>query len=201
MKFFSDAVNEEIFVKICELNWDKTIGLDFVQQEDSFGSLADYDKIVDRVLAKYPKLDYKKVYHAGETKNHLTHNIDVAIQAGSVRIGHGINILQRPEFLPHCKNICFEKNPLSNLVLGYNQDTRESSAPILLGLGFAVSINPDDPGKFGVEDTTVDYFISAISYNWTLRHLKLIAYHSINHAICSEAVKSKLIFSFEKKWN
>lgn len=130
-------------------------------------------------------MDYKKVYHAGETKNHRTHNLDVAVKAGSVRIGHGFNILQRIEFLPHCRNICFEKNPLSNVVLGYNADAREASAPILLGLGYAVTINPDDPGKFGVEDSTVDYFLSAISYNWTLRHLKLVAYHSINHAICN----------------
>ena len=69
-------------------------------------------------------------------------------------------------------------------MLGYHNDIREGAAPILLGLGYAVSISPDDPGKFSVEDTTVDYFISAISYNWTLRHLKLIAYHSINHAVC-----------------
>jgi len=75
---------------------------------------------------------------------------------------------------------------LSNLILGYKKDTRESSAPILLGLGIPVSISPDDPGKFGVEDTTFDYFLALMSYNWTLKHLKLIAYHSINHAICTE---------------
>lgn len=81
--------------------------MDYVQQEDLFGSLEDYDKIIDKVLSKYPDLDYKKVYHAGETKDHLTHNIDIAVKAGSVRIGHGLNILQRMEFLPHCKHICF----------------------------------------------------------------------------------------------
>jgi adenosine deaminase len=87
------------------------------------------------------------------------------------------------------------------LVLGYNNDAREASAPILLGLGYAVSINPDDPGKFGVEDCTVDYFLAAISYNWTLRNLKLIAFHSINHAICDEHTRTCLLHSFNKKWN
>lgn len=201
LKFFSPQQNEELFVKICELNWDKTIGLDFVQQEDMFGPLEDYDPIVDRVLARYPHLDYKKVYHAGETKDHRTSNLEAAVKAGSVRIGHGLNVLQRIEFLPHCRNICFEKNPLSNLVLGYNSDAREASAPILLGLGYAVTINPDDPGKFGVEDSTVDYFLAAISYNWTLRHLKLIAYHSINHAICDERTRTAALHSFESRWN
>ena len=65
LKAFSPEQNEEIFTKVCELNWDKTIGLDFVQQEDMFGSQTEYDPIVDKVLAKYPHLNYKKVYHAG----------------------------------------------------------------------------------------------------------------------------------------
>lgn len=68
-----------------------------------------------------------------------------------------------------------------------------STAPLLLGLGYAVSISSDDPGKFGYEDTTVDYFASSVSFNWTLRHLKLIAYHSINHAIVTEGEKIKLL--------
>lgn len=103
--------------------------------------------------------------------------------------------------MPHCKNICFEKNPISNLLLGYKSDLREASAPILLSLGYPVSISPDDPGKFGYEDTTLDYIVCALSYNWSLRHLKLIGYHSINHAICDEPMKSNLIKSFEISWD
>ena len=38
LKVFTPQQNEEMFTKVCELNWDKTIGLDFVQQEDMFGS-------------------------------------------------------------------------------------------------------------------------------------------------------------------
>lgn len=65
LKVLSAELNEGIFEKICQLNWDKTIGLDFVQQEDLFGSLEEYDPIIDKVLARHPHLDYKKVYHAG----------------------------------------------------------------------------------------------------------------------------------------
>jgi len=63
-------------------------------------------------------------------------------------------------------------------------------------LGYPVSISPDDPGKFGFEDTSVDYFSAAVAFNWTLRHLKLIGYHSINHAVCEEDVRSRLISSY-----
>jgi len=76
-----------------------------------------------------------------------------------------------------------------------------STAPILLGLGYPVSISPDDPGKFGYEDTTVDYFASSVSFNWTLKHLKLIAIHSINHSICTEGARLKLLKSFNEKWS
>ena len=39
LKVFSAEQNEALFTTICDLNWDKTIGLDFVQEEDLFGSL------------------------------------------------------------------------------------------------------------------------------------------------------------------
>ena len=58
-----------------------------------------YDPIVEKVLAKYPECKYKKVYHAGETKHPDNNNIELSLQMGSVRIGHGINILLKPELL------------------------------------------------------------------------------------------------------
>ncbi len=80
-------------------------------------------------------------------------------------------------------------------------DIRMSPAPILLGLGYPVSISSDDPGKFGYEDTTVDYYAAAICFNWTLKHLKLVAIHSINHAIVTEGQRIKIISNFNKHWD
>jgi adenosine deaminase len=150
----------------------------------------------------FPELNYKKCYHAGDTRDHLNNNIEIAVRGGSVRIGHGLNIIQRIEFLPHCSNVCFELNPISNLITAASArlDLRLSSAPILLGLGYPVSISPDDPGKFGYEDTTVDFFASAVSFNWTLKHLKLVAIHSINHSICTEGARLKLLRAFTERW-
>lgn len=104
-----------------------------------------------------------------------------------MRIGHGFNILHHPHLIQVAKEkgVCFEKSPISNICLGYVKDPRAGSAQILLGLGLPVTINPDDPGKFGLEDCTMDYFVTFVSTNWDLRHLKLVAIHSINHAICS----------------
>lgn len=79
LKSNSEEVNEALFTRICELNWSKTIGFDFVQEEDLYGGLDVYDKIVDKVLKKFPNCHYKKIYHAGETNDHLSHNIDIAV--------------------------------------------------------------------------------------------------------------------------
>lgn len=72
---------------------------------------------------------------------------------------------------------------------------------MLMSLGYALTINPDDPGKFGYEDTTADYFSAFMSFKWTLKELKLLGIHSINHAICSEEEKTKLLESFNQRWN
>lgn len=71
-------------------------------------------------------------------------------------------------------------------MLTYCNDPRQGTCPLLQGLGIPVTVNPDDPGKFGYEDSTIDYFIAYMSYNWTLRNFKLTALHSITHSICSE---------------
>lgn len=94
-KSLSEEDHEAALTRICELNWPRVFGLDFIQEEDLYGGLAKYDRIVDRVLARYPNARLSKVYHAGETNNHLSRNIEEAVLAGSVRIGHGLNILQR----------------------------------------------------------------------------------------------------------
>lgn len=58
-----------------------------------------------------------------------------------------------------------------------------------MSLGVPISINPDDPGKFGYEDSTLDFFMSMISFNWSLKDLKLIGIYSIKFAVCSEKEK------------
>lgn len=103
--------------------------------------------------------------------------------------------------MKHCKDVCFEISHISNILTGLRDDTRISSAPVLMSLGYALTINPDDPGKFGYEDSTVDYFSSLISFNWGLKELKLLGIHSINHAICSEEERRRLLESFNQRWD
>jgi len=44
-------------------------------EEDIYGNLSRYNKLVDEVAAKYPDVRLWKCYHAGETKNPNSTNI------------------------------------------------------------------------------------------------------------------------------
>lgn len=47
------------------------------------------------MIKKWAHLNLKKVYHAGETKDHLNSNVELSVRSGCVRIGHGLNIVKR----------------------------------------------------------------------------------------------------------
>lgn len=130
----------------------------------------------------------------------LNNNVELAIKAGSARIGHGTNIVQRLEFLTECRKVCFECCPVSGCLTGTRHDIRIVQAPMLMSLGVPISINPDDPGKFGYEDSTLDFFISMLAFNWSLKDLKLVGIYSIKHAICEKEEKDKLLKCFNNKW-
>lgn len=103
LKALPPEVNEEMLTNVLQYRWPRTIGIDFVQQEDPYGDQKPYDDVANKVLAKFPDLDIKKVYHVGETKDHKNNNIQIAINAGTARIGHGINVFQHPHLLYVCK--------------------------------------------------------------------------------------------------
>lgn len=134
----------------------------------------------------------KKIYHAGETNDHKNTNVVYAIKANSYRIGHGINIIQHPDYLTDLKNslkTCFEMCPVSNVFLGYLNDFRKSIGPLLHSLKIAITLNCDDPGTFGYQDCTLDYYMAAISYNWGLEDLKQIGLNSIRYAVVDEETR------------
>ena len=74
---------------------------------------------------------------------------------------------------------------MSNIIFKYSFDTRFDATAFIFSVGVPISISPDDPGKFGYEDTTCDIFLAAVSYNWRLRHFKVIGLHSITYSLCN----------------
>ena len=65
LKFRPLEETEAKLTTVLEHKWEKTVGIDFAQQEDPSGSLKRYDEVADKVLAKFPYQEIRKVYHAG----------------------------------------------------------------------------------------------------------------------------------------
>lgn len=58
-------------------------------------------------------------------------------------------------------------------------DLRLSVCSILLGLGIPVSVGWDYGGILGLSDGNLDLMVTILSYNWSLKHLKLVFLNSI----------------------
>lgn len=81
------------------------------------------------------------------------------------RIGHGINLIHHAYLMDYIKQdkICIEVNPLSNQILRYISDLRLHPAKTFLNYGIKICINPDDPGFFGINGITYDFYILTLA--------------------------------------
>jgi len=113
-------------------------------------------------------------YHAGETRyfpnhpvddnyistNYINDNVLHAILLPNVkRIGHGISAIKNELILEimRKKNIALEFSPISNQDLFYYKLEKNPIMP-MIKLNFPITINSDDPGFFGYEGVTMDWF-------------------------------------------
>lgn len=63
-----------------------------------------------------------------------------------------------------------------------------------------IVIAGDDPGSFGYNELTVDYYLSFMAWDLNLFDLKEIANNSIKYSLASNAVKSIGYLKFSKVW-
>jgi hypothetical protein len=52
----------------------------------------------------------------------------------------------------------------------------------------------------GFEDTLYDLFLAGISYNWTLKHMKLMIIHSISYSCTTKGAKTLMQSAFQQRW-
>jgi len=75
---------------------------------------------------------------------------------------------------------------LSNQILKYTIDLRNHPARTFLNYGIKMTINPDDPGFFGIIGVNYDYFMLAIAQEFDLKDFKLCTKNSIVTSICDK---------------
>ncbi len=89
--------------------------------------------------------------HAGEAPP--GDDLDLALDWGLHRIGHGVMAGKRPGLLERIRErgVTIETNPTSNLRTGAVQSLTEHPAKFWRRAGIPLAISTDDPGLFGIE--------------------------------------------------
>ncbi|MGB3849031.1 MAG: hypothetical protein WA958_03630 [Tunicatimonas sp.] len=147
-------------------------------------------------------IDLPLFLHDGES-DWASENLYDAVTLGSRRIGHGFNLFLFPSLQEAVRerDIAIELNPLSNQILGYVGDLRVHPARAWLQRGIPCTISPDDPGVFGYEGVTPDYWAIFLAWELDLRAIKQLLINSISYSALSEAEKQTAMQHWQGRWN
>lgn len=101
------------------------------------------------------------------------------------------------------KGIAVEVCPISNQVLGLVEDMRNHPAASLFASGSPVVVSNDDPGLWGAQGLTYDFyeaFMGIMSANSDLRSLKKLAMNSLIYSSMSKKEKQDALKQWQVKW-
>ncbi|RMZ99767.1 adenosine deaminase CECR1, partial [Brachionus plicatilis] len=129
-------------------------------------------------------------------------NIYDSIILRTSRVGHGIGLIKHPELYQYLieRGIAIEACPASNQILGYVSDLRNHPAINFFRSGIPIVLAGDDPGSFGYNDLTVDYYLAYMAWGLDLYDLKIIANNSIKYSSIPHELKKIGYEKFEKEW-
>ncbi|XP_026490761.2 adenosine deaminase 2-like [Vanessa tameamea] len=194
----------EIARRIKEELPDMFAGFDLVGQEDLGKPLVDF----------YPALteakdDINFYFHGGETNwfgSSTDENLADAILLGSKRIGHGYALIKHPSLLAavKAKDIALEVNVISNVVLSLVSDVRNHPLASYLAFGMPVVLSSDDPGAWGADPLSHDFYISFVgiaSKRANLRMLKQLVINSIKYSALNASEKLEAFKKLFKEWD
>lgn len=140
--------------------------------------------------------------HAGESCSIYNKNISEIPLADNKRIGHALNLIYFPELMEKVKQHqnLIEVNPISNQILGYVSDLRNHPARVLLANNVNLSINSDDPGVFGYDGLSYDFWMAYLNWDLTVKDLKKLVFNSIDYSTLTKTEKAKARKHLEKEW-
>src|SRR5262249_5108751 len=141
-------------------------------------------------------------FHDGESDWPSDRNLYDAFLLGSRRIGHGFNLFRFPtlQTLFHRDRIAVEVCPISNQQLRYVSDLRTHPAYGFLTRGIPCVLSNDDPGIFGNDGLSFDFWEAVMAWKLGLRDLKQFAFNSLSYSGMSEAEKANALSEWKTAW-
>jgi len=122
---------------------------------------------------------------------------------GTRRIGHGAALIKHPYLLEVIRqmNIAVEICMVSNQILGFNADLRNHQGLHFYRSGIPIVLSPDDPGTFGYDNLTVDWYEAFMGWGLSLADLKAIAINSLNYSAMTATEKTEAMNRWQILWN
>ncbi len=184
---------------------DFVLGYDLVGEEDDGSPMSLYFSLLLEVslFPAYYGINMPLYLHEGETLWHDASNIRGAYLLQARRVGHGLNLfcfphLQR-EFI--LRRVPLEVCPVSNQALRYVGDLRLHPANRYLREGVTCVVSSDDPGVFGNDGLSYDFWEALLAWDLDLADLKRLALNSMEYSAMTKAEKRGARTRWEKKWD
>jgi adenosine deaminase CECR1 len=180
------------------------VGYDLVGEEDSGNKTLYYFKVLLAAVYLYLQSHVTIPFylHDGESNWRDSSNVRYAFLLHTRRIGHGLNLYLFPRLEQYYikRRIPLEVCPISNQVLRYVSDLRLHPANVYLRKGVTCVISSDDPGVFGYEGLSYDFWEAFMAWELELIDLKQLAINSIEFSAMSRPEKRIARQRWENEW-
>jgi len=190
---------------------DWVVGYDLVDEEDRYNSLYYYLNDffnISLYIEENGDLPLPYFFHAGESSwnsetGEASYNLYDAILLNTTRIGHGFALKDFPLLMKMVKErpIPIEICPISNQMLRYLEDIRDHPAVAFLNSGLQITISPDDPGIYGYQGVSYDYYELFMSWGLDLTGLKVLSQNGIKYSALPESSKQSMLKEWQLMWD
>jgi adenosine deaminase CECR1 len=85
--------------------------------------------------------------------------------------------------------------------LGYVSDLRNHPARILIANGVPCSINSDDPGVYGYNGLSYDFWLAFMDWDLDLGKIKKLILNSIVYSSLAEEEKKRAMVHLNNEWD
>ncbi|MCE9544186.1 MAG: hypothetical protein K8T25_01490 [Planctomycetia bacterium] len=181
------------------------LGFDLVGEEDAGHTtvffLPDWVRLKTYLAQQKTTLPF--YFHDGESDWPSDENLYDAMLLGTRRIGHGFNLFHFPALEASLKRhgVAVEVCPISNQQLRYVDDLRVHPAAGYLNRGVPCVLGNDDPGIFGNDGLSYDFWEAIMAWDLDLQSVKQLAINSLVYSGMTDAEKSVALAEWHKAWD
>lgn len=180
-------------------------GFDLVADEATNHTIGYYNPVWSSIgaLEKQYGIPMPLFLHAGESCSTSNTNLAEIPFQYNRRIGHGLNLIYFPEIIQRVITAgnLVEVSPVSNQELNYVSDLRNHPARVLLADGVPCSINSDDPGVYGYDGLSYDFWEAFMAWDLDVAKLKKLITNSIEYSSLTGEEKKTALIHLSKEWN